>query len=101
MTVWTSSKTPGSNTRWSSNPLTLPQYKLPEEVSSSAPLSRSLLMKFLFLTHGFSCTKFQSYSGQIVLPDHVSAKADDEPVEDLKEGDEAETKAKSKQAAHA
>ena len=83
------------------SPLTLPQYKLPGAVSSSAPLSRSSLMKFLFLTSGFSCTKFKSYSGQIVLPDHVSAEADDEPVEDLKEGDETEAKAKSKQAAHA
>ena len=93
--------TPGLSTRWPSNPLTLPQYKLLGEVSSSAPLSRSSLMLFLFLTHGFSCTKFQSYSGQIVIPDHVSAKADDEPVKDLKEGDEAEAKAKSKQASHA
>ena len=40
-------------------------------------------------------------SRDLVLPDHISAKANDEPVEDLKEGDEAETKAKSKQAAHA
>ena len=37
----------------------------------------------------------------IALPKHVPGQADDEPVEDLKEGDEAEAKAKPKEAAHA
>ena len=37
----------------------------------------------------------------IALPKHVPGETDDEPVEDLKEEDEAETKAKPKEAAHA
>lgn len=37
----------------------------------------------------------------MILPKHIPAQPDDEPVEDLKEGDEAEAEAKAKEAAHA
>ena len=59
-------------------------------------------MSGLFLRLVFPAGKLPNYPNvDIALPKHIPGETDDEPVEDLKEGDEAETKAEPKEAAHA
>ena len=56
----------------------------------------------LFSSPEFSCRKWTLFNVvRMLLPKHVPGEADDEPVEDLKEGDEAEAEAEAKETAHA
>ena len=90
--------TQGLSTRWLPRvPLQCKLLEVVSDLPSWKPPRRGC-----FSLSDSSCRKksilIQIY---IILPKHIPAQPDDEPVEDLKEGDEAESKAKAKEAAHA